>query len=1299
MATRGIRNNNPGNVRADEQWQGMTGQDEEGFAIFDSPENGLRALSRVLDTYGSKHGLKTVSGILGRYAPPSENDTDAYVRAVSAELNVDAAQELDLANPQTKAALMNAIINHENGSNPYSMDQVSAGISASGGPAFDLEGRAAAMLPPTVTPSQNPNDPWSWDRGQAEDLLQADTPELQRDPLTISRDVVAGIDGAPQDVNLVGGLTGTDTLRGVEDASKKGFFDKVAAGFRVTNSGNDLWNFYQRSVTYPREQAFMDNLPQKYEEFISQVPAEYRDAFTHIRSDAEMRAVIGEIHRDMADMRTLQYSGGTGVVASLLAGTVDIDIGLAILSGGEYTGAKAGWVGARVARIGNGIRQGMLSGTAVGLAQSEFSPTASPMDLSMNILGASTFGGLAGALGRNADLSIDRAIGDIHEAKLRGQKLGDEGPEQGDGGFSWPSVSEMADYIGEPVSRALSGGREALVKKFNQMRAGIDPEAEAKRAAAPEGSASAMATPQGPKLSDVAGMSAETLETIKAARKWRAQTAWKRAVTAAGKNPRVARFLEMVNKVPGMKTDWERLVDSPSAIMNKLSYDLLESAAGILRNNKSAAFLKDLYMRRMISRGNPYEHNFNRWAQEQGANFLDRKWHNEYRERFNKLMQQDLMRRQAGEAEPVDLHPQVKEAVDHWERFTEEGHAIAVGRGNEKSIHGFSADKKRAGYFPVVWRGDKLRTLMDRLGGREKLVDEWAEMINADHPTLTKTEAKATATAFLNRALSKDSEVDSSLLNMLASDGRERLRKELIGRVDEKTADRILDILGGKLEQKRMQANSKARMTMDLRRSFSDGTALLDVVENDMRYLMQSYAHNIGGAAALARKGIRSQADVDDIINQALEEQTALGIREGHANYISREHLEHVFSYFGNGPINKGLHPVVRLMKQVTNLALLNQLGLAQLAETGTQIATVGFKQWLDTATPIVKEFFEKPNTPRAKRLYHELEPLAGKIGDSHNIYRDDILLDEVRRDPSAATTWMDTAEKIALKGRRIQGFTSLFNQIQSAQQKIGIELMIGKVMKELRKEDPDLVRLADIGIQDRVLIRIRDEMTKHVQFDANGNVTMLNIDKWDYGTAEDFVIAMNRSSYQQVQRAMAGEETMWMTKDIGSLFMHLKTFPLLAMKKQFIREGRIMDDQTRAMFMYGLGTAAIAYVAKQALNGNTDRLDPGSIVIGAFGMANMTGWVPMWTDPVASMFGLDEARFNQYGARGVSEGVLPVPAALTTINKMAHIPGAAIHMLPFGGELTNSDISALKTIPLVGNAYGWSAFMNALKD
>lgn len=128
---RGIRNNNPGNIRYDgTQWQGLAGNDN-GYAIFDSAASGLRALAKVLNTYRIKHGLQTVRGIISRWAPVSENDTAAYVDHVSALLAVSPDAPLDFDKDQL-LGLMGAIIKHENGKQPYSDAQLMDAAKAAG---------------------------------------------------------------------------------------------------------------------------------------------------------------------------------------------------------------------------------------------------------------------------------------------------------------------------------------------------------------------------------------------------------------------------------------------------------------------------------------------------------------------------------------------------------------------------------------------------------------------------------------------------------------------------------------------------------------------------------------------------------------------------------------------------------------------------------------------------------------------------------------------------------------------------------------------------------------------------------------------------------------------------------------------------------------------------------------------------------------------------------------------------------------------------------------------------------------
>lgn len=128
---RGIRNNNPGNLEYSKTnpWMGQTGDDGR-FAKFETPEHGIRALGRNLLSY-QRQGIDTVSDIINRWAPPADNNnTDAYIQAVCAQLGVAPDQQLDASNPDTLKALCAAIIHHENGNQPYSDQQLSSGVSA-----------------------------------------------------------------------------------------------------------------------------------------------------------------------------------------------------------------------------------------------------------------------------------------------------------------------------------------------------------------------------------------------------------------------------------------------------------------------------------------------------------------------------------------------------------------------------------------------------------------------------------------------------------------------------------------------------------------------------------------------------------------------------------------------------------------------------------------------------------------------------------------------------------------------------------------------------------------------------------------------------------------------------------------------------------------------------------------------------------------------------------------------------------------------------------------------------------------
>ena len=89
---RGLRNNNPLNIRrtADE-WRGMRKkQTDPAFCQFITMAYGWRAALLLLThTYYRRYRLSTIRAIITRWAPPTENNTEAYIQTVADRLGYD----------------------------------------------------------------------------------------------------------------------------------------------------------------------------------------------------------------------------------------------------------------------------------------------------------------------------------------------------------------------------------------------------------------------------------------------------------------------------------------------------------------------------------------------------------------------------------------------------------------------------------------------------------------------------------------------------------------------------------------------------------------------------------------------------------------------------------------------------------------------------------------------------------------------------------------------------------------------------------------------------------------------------------------------------------------------------------------------------------------------------------------------------------------------------------------------------------------------------------------------------------
>ena len=122
--TRGLRNNNPGNIRiSSTKWLGeiIPGKDKS-FKQFKTMAYGYRALIKLLQNYHKLNDCKTIADYINRWAPDEENNTGAYICNVCREMQIPTTYVPDIKDKATMCAFAGAISLVENGKQAVKSD-------------------------------------------------------------------------------------------------------------------------------------------------------------------------------------------------------------------------------------------------------------------------------------------------------------------------------------------------------------------------------------------------------------------------------------------------------------------------------------------------------------------------------------------------------------------------------------------------------------------------------------------------------------------------------------------------------------------------------------------------------------------------------------------------------------------------------------------------------------------------------------------------------------------------------------------------------------------------------------------------------------------------------------------------------------------------------------------------------------------------------------------------------------------------------------------------------------------------
>lgn len=118
---RGIRNNNPLNIRKGNNWKGEVANSTDGaFEQFVSMQMGVRAGFRILKNYMTGYGgrvkeLTNIHDIIHRWAPPNENNCRAYIDSVCRFSGLHEFERLQFSDRNKMLALVDGMIRVECG--------------------------------------------------------------------------------------------------------------------------------------------------------------------------------------------------------------------------------------------------------------------------------------------------------------------------------------------------------------------------------------------------------------------------------------------------------------------------------------------------------------------------------------------------------------------------------------------------------------------------------------------------------------------------------------------------------------------------------------------------------------------------------------------------------------------------------------------------------------------------------------------------------------------------------------------------------------------------------------------------------------------------------------------------------------------------------------------------------------------------------------------------------------------------------------------------------------------------------
>ena len=439
---------------------------------------------------------------------------------------------------------------------------------------------------------------------------------------------------------------------------------------------------------------------------------------------------------------------------------------------------------------------------------------------------------------------------------------------------------------------------------------------------------------------------------------------------------------------------------------------------------------------------------------------------------------------------------------------------------------------------------------------------------------------------------------------------------------------------------------AKRRISIDPSAQITKGGRVhrvADLMNRDAMGLQQSYAHEMTGNIAFANKlGIKSPGDWNEMKGRARAKEIEIHSgppkldKDGNpinkptvdadakANAIVDQMEEMKKEIFGHNRYDLSNDWARRgsVLMKYNFMTTMGKAAFSAMSEMGRILAENRARNVLKVLPSFHKIMADSfRNVNKHSSVIKEANSFNASIGDEHLVRYFNSFDETGMQEGRFTDGFLGKAEIVAHRGARIMAKASLLAPMDKMLRFVSFQSSVNSLYSTLMKGQKSRLAFEEMGMSKDLLTRIKMNMqNSQVETDFFGNVTKLNIDKWDRKTADEMMDALTTNGARQVQKTFAGENTWITSHPWGRVFLQFRKFAIDSYSKHLradirsARNGqalRVMLSNMYAMILAGAGYGSRTYLSTTGMDEEDrkkvldEKLAPGRLA------ANMAAYTP----------------------------------------------------------------------------------------